>query len=97
LEALFGKHEIVKTSESPMLVETQFEKLTKAEWYKKKSMVSLENYERLKEIHKTKRMRFRKALDKFKWVKPQFGDPYYRIEMNATKLALLKNALEQDL
>lgn len=95
LEALFGKHEIVRERKEPKLVETKFEKLTREEWYKKEEKVSRVKYDRLKEKYELAQERFTNAVAKINRVEPRFGKPYYRIEINATELYNLKYVLKK--
>jgi len=88
LLSLFGE----KTKhEKPKLVERKEE-----EKDKKVEMVSKYRYDRLKEIRKEEREDVLKFLLKVERIKPRFGNPYWRIETNATELAKLKNKMQRD-
>lgn len=97
LEALLGKHEIVRQRKEPVLVETKFEKLTRDEWNKKEEKVSRIKYDRLKRKYEKAQDCFNDAVSKIKRVEPRFGKPHYHIEINATELYMLKNVLDKHL
>lgn len=88
LLSLFGE----KTKqEQPKLIE---KKAAKKE--KKEEMISKYWYNRLKEIRKEEREEVLKFLFKIERVKPKFGNPYWRIDTNATELSELKNKMQRD-
>lgn len=97
LEALFGKHEIVRERKEPKLVETKFEKLTREEWNKKENKVSRIKYDRLKEKHITNLERMIATLNKVEKIKPRFGKPYLKLEVSPMELAKLKRQLKNQL
>ncbi|MFK7813911.1 MAG: BfmA/BtgA family mobilization protein [Maribacter sp.] len=88
LLSLFG--EKVK-QEKPKLVEKKKQKSNK-----KEEMISKYWYEKLKEIRKEEREDVLKFLLKVERFKPRFGNPYWRIDTNATELAKLKNKMQRD-
>ncbi|WP_299537416.1 BfmA/BtgA family mobilization protein [Ulvibacterium sp.] len=96
LEALFGKHEIVRQREEPKLIERKFEKLTRDEWNKKEDKISRIKYDRLKRRYDRAQELFEDAVTKINRVEPRFGKPYYRIDIGATELSRLKRVLEKD-
>ncbi|TMM55754.1 hypothetical protein FEE95_13920 [Maribacter algarum] len=90
LEALFGKHEIVRKRKEPKLVETKFEKLTREEWNKKENKVSRIKYDQLKEKNDSNMEIILNTLNKVQKIEPRFGKPYLKIEISPMELAKLK-------
>ena len=97
LEALFGKHEIVRERKEPKLIETKFEKLTREEWNKKENKVSRIKYDRLKEKHISSLERMMTMLNKVEKIKPRFGKPYLKLEISPMELAKIKRQLKNQL
>jgi len=63
---------------------------------KKEEMISKYWYTRLKEKHKEDKEQVMELLSKVEYVKPRFGNPYWRIDTNATELAIVKNKMQRD-
>ena len=99
LEALFGKHEIVREREEPKLIEKKFEKLTREEWNKKenKNRVSRIKYDNLKRKHFSNLETMMETLNKVEKIEPRFGKPYHKIEISPMELALLKSQIKDQL
>lgn len=97
LEALFGKHEIKKKRIEPGRLEKKIQKLTEYEWDKLQGKVSQEKYDLLKEKHKGENEKVLEFLSKVEFVKPRFGNPYWKIDTTANEIAFLKNKLRRHL
>jgi len=97
LEALFGKHEIVRQREEPKLIEKKFEKLTRDEWNKKENKVSRIKYDRLKRKHISNMETMMETLNKVEKVEPRFGIPYLKIKISPMELASLKSRFKDQL
>tara|TARA_R110002126_G_scaffold75461_4_gene188267 strand:+ start:1602 stop:2153 length:552 start_codon:yes stop_codon:yes gene_type:complete len=95
LEALFGQHEIIRKKKVPAKVEKINKKLTEFEWDKLQGKVSQEKYDLLKEKYKGDNKRVLEFLSKVEFVKPRFGNPYWKIDTTANELAFLKNRLSR--
>ncbi len=81
----------------PEMVEIKFQKLTRDEWNKLEEKVSKKEHDKLKEKYKTQCRTFLSMLEKIKHIEPRFGKPYYKIETDATKVAVLKQKLQREL
>jgi len=97
LEALFGKHEIVRQREEPKLIEKKFEKLSRDEWNKKENKVSRIKYDRLKRKHISNLEIMIETLNKVEKIEPRFGKPYLKIEISPMELASLKSRFKDQL
>lgn len=78
------------------MVEKKFKTQNKQEKNKKEEMISKYWYTKLKEKHKEDKEQVMKLLSKMEYVKPRFGNPYWRIDTNATELAIVKNKMQRD-
>ncbi len=97
LEALFGKHEIVRQREEPKLIEKKFEKLTQDEWNKKENKVSRIKYDRIKRKHISNLETMIETLNKVEKIEPRFGKPYLKIKISPMELASLKSRFKDQL
>ncbi len=93
LLSLFGEN--IKRKK-PKLVEKKFETQNKQEKNKREEMISKYWYTKLKEKHKEDKEQVMKLLSKVQYVKPRFGNPYWRIDTNATEPAIVKNKMQRD-
>ncbi|MFX0556514.1 hypothetical protein ACOCEA_06930 [Maribacter sp. CXY002] len=73
-----------------------FEEKAKQEKDGMGEMISKYVYNRLKEIRKEKIEDLLKFLLKVEHVKPRYGNPYWKIDINTTELDKLKNKMLQD-
>ena len=95
LQALFGQHEIVKKPKTPKLVEKSQVRLSRAEWHEKENSVSQEKFNDLKQTHRKQMDEVLELIAKIEFVKPRFKDPYWKIDTNATELAIMKKRLRR--
>jgi len=56
--------------------------------------ISVEKYNSLRDSFQQERQEFLSTLNKIEKIKPRFGKPYYKIEMEASELAILKRKLK---
>lgn len=68
--------------------------LAREEWNEREMTVPRNGYDSLKESRETERKEFLEVLDNVNWVKPRFGTPYFKLDMDATELAILRRKLK---
>lgn len=83
----------IQENKRPVLVEKSLKKLTREEWHMKEGNVSLDKYNKLMESNGNDLRKFREVLSKIERIEPTFGKPYFKIEIDATELAILEREL----
>jgi len=94
LRSLFeGKPYRFPEDEQPLLIEEKTERLSAEEWRFKENVVPRQEYNQLW----NKKEEFRRSainlIDRLTLVKPAFGKPYYRLEMDSVGMERLERKL----
>lgn len=89
LLSLFQGHALEK-KKKPILLEKSLEKLTREEWHMKEGTVSLDKYDELTKLRRNDLRKLREVLSKIERINPTFGQSYFKIEIDATELDILK-------
>lgn len=87
LQALFGKHEVVKKKRKPLMVEKEPEK---------KNIIPIYKYDALKRYYLEDKETINELLSKIEKVEPRFGKSYFKIDIYPSELTMLKRKLTRN-
>ncbi|SHG59511.1 hypothetical protein SAMN05444483_1181, partial [Salegentibacter echinorum] len=93
LKSLFDGTAMNK-KQQPAIEEPRYKERKQEELENIEPKVSLEKYNLLHQDLQRERREFLKVLNSISQVKPHFGKSYFKIEMDTTKLSILKRRLE---
>lgn len=90
LKSLFDGVKPKKKKQQPLLMDRDSIKMTRAEWFRNEAIVSFDEHHNVLKSKSEENRKFREVLRKITQVEPTFGKPYFKIEIDATELNVLK-------